>query len=201
MALVAGEYMYQSDGVYSPTTDNTVWNTPYLSNLKVGSLSAISANTGSLTNTGTFTSGSSPALSGNSMVGTGGVIYANGNFAFGNDQTNIVFNGASAFINGFTAITATSFGASPVAYASTESWSSTLGTFAITKSSLAIISPVGGAFVALTGYSNVVAVLGVKPVVPALKLETPNDERFAHVGADAPLLCKICPAVPAAVNA
>jgi len=44
-----------------------------------------------------------------------------------------------------------------VAYASTESWSSTLGTFAITKSSLAIISPVGGAFVALTGYSNVVA--------------------------------------------
>ena len=46
-----------------------------------------------------------------------------------------------------------------------------------------------------------VAVLGVKPVVPALKLETPNDERFSHVGADAPLLCKICPAVPAAVNA
>ena len=157
MALIAGEYMYQSDGVYSPTTGNTVWNTPYLSNLKVGSLSAISANTGSLTNTGTFTSGLSPALSGNSMVGTGGVIYANGNFAFGNDQTNIVFNGTSAFINGFTAITATSFGAAPVAYASSESWSSTLGTFAITKSSLAIISPVGGAFVTLTGYSNVVA--------------------------------------------
>jgi hypothetical protein len=155
MTLVAGEYMYQSDGVYSPTTGNTVWNVPYLSNLKVGSLSAISANTGSLTNTGTFTSGSSPALSGNSMVGTGGVIYANGNFAFGNDQTNIVFNGVSAFINGFTAITSTSYGANTVQYQSTAIWG-TIGTFTITKPSLAIISIVGGAAVTLTGYSSAV---------------------------------------------
>lgn len=52
--IVAGESVYQSDGIYSPTSGNTIWNVPYLSNLKVGSLSAISANMGSLTS-GTIT--------------------------------------------------------------------------------------------------------------------------------------------------
>jgi hypothetical protein len=48
-SIVAGESVYQSDGIYSPTTGNTVWNVPYLSALKVGSLSAISANLGTIT--------------------------------------------------------------------------------------------------------------------------------------------------------
>lgn len=47
--LVAGESLYQSDGIYDPTANQTVWNVPYLSNLKVGSLSAISANLGTVT--------------------------------------------------------------------------------------------------------------------------------------------------------
>jgi hypothetical protein len=53
-AIVAGESVYQSDGIFSPTTGNTVWNVPYISALKVGSLSAITANMGSLTS-GTIT--------------------------------------------------------------------------------------------------------------------------------------------------
>ena len=47
--ITAGESVYQSDGIYSPTSGNTVWNVPYLSALKVGSLSAITANMGTLT--------------------------------------------------------------------------------------------------------------------------------------------------------
>ena len=47
--IVAGESVYQSDGVYDPVTNQTVWNVPYLSTLKVGSLSAISANLGTIT--------------------------------------------------------------------------------------------------------------------------------------------------------
>jgi hypothetical protein len=47
-ALVAGETLYQSDGVYV-TGGNTVWGYPYISALKVGSLSAITVNTGGLT--------------------------------------------------------------------------------------------------------------------------------------------------------
>lgn len=48
-AIVAGESVYQSDGIYSPTTNQTIWNVPYLSALKVGQLSAISANLGTIT--------------------------------------------------------------------------------------------------------------------------------------------------------
>lgn len=48
-SLAAGESLYQSDGIYNPSTNNTVWNVPYLSSLKVGSLSAITANMGTLT--------------------------------------------------------------------------------------------------------------------------------------------------------
>lgn len=53
--ITAGESVYQSDGIYSPSTGNTVWNVPYLSALKVGSLSAITANMGQITS-GTITS-------------------------------------------------------------------------------------------------------------------------------------------------
>lgn len=51
--LSAGQYMYQVDGTYTNGA-NIVWGNPYLSNLKVGSLEALSANMGSLTS-GTIT--------------------------------------------------------------------------------------------------------------------------------------------------
>ena len=48
-SITAGESVYQSDGIYDPGTGLTTWNVPYLSNLKVGQLSAISANLGTIT--------------------------------------------------------------------------------------------------------------------------------------------------------
>jgi hypothetical protein len=48
-SLSAGEFLWQSDGIYDPATGNTTWSTPYWSSLKVGNLSAISANMGTLT--------------------------------------------------------------------------------------------------------------------------------------------------------
>jgi hypothetical protein len=66
--IVAGHALFQSDGIYNPATGNTVWNVPYLSSLKVGSLQAISTNTGSLTVTGTFAS-----ANGNFSVDVNGV--------------------------------------------------------------------------------------------------------------------------------
>lgn len=42
----SGEFLYQTDGIYVVSTNTISWSTPYLSNLKVGSLSAISANLG-----------------------------------------------------------------------------------------------------------------------------------------------------------
>lgn len=64
--LTAGQYMYQSDGILNGTPGDLTsatsisWGNPYLSNLKVGTLQAISADCGTLTagllqnSTGTF---------------------------------------------------------------------------------------------------------------------------------------------------
>ena len=55
--------LYQTDGIYNPTTNQTVWSTPYLSSLKVGKLDAISVDAGTLT-AGTLTG----------LTVTGGVV-------------------------------------------------------------------------------------------------------------------------------
>jgi hypothetical protein len=98
-AITAGESVYQSDGIYSYATNNTVWNVPYISALKVGSLSAITTNTGNLTVTGTIQSNTA-AISGTTMTGSGAVLYSSGLFALGNSSTNITFNGSSLNLNG-----------------------------------------------------------------------------------------------------
>ena len=46
--LSSGQYMYQSDGIYSANTGNITWGIPYLSNLKVGNLSALAASLGTV---------------------------------------------------------------------------------------------------------------------------------------------------------
>lgn len=68
--------------------------------LSVSQLSAISANLGTIT-AGDLSIGSSPALSGTTMTGTGAHLYANGNFAFGKSTTNMVFDGTNVYLNGF----------------------------------------------------------------------------------------------------
>lgn len=52
--------LYQTDGIWDPATGYTAWSTPYISSLKVGSLSVITTNTGTLTADGDIvtTSGS-----------------------------------------------------------------------------------------------------------------------------------------------
>jgi hypothetical protein len=47
--LASGHYMWQSDGIYNPATNQVSWSIPYWSYAKFGSLSAISANLGQIT--------------------------------------------------------------------------------------------------------------------------------------------------------
>ncbi len=95
--------LYQADGIYNGT--NTLWSTPYISALKVGALSAVSTNTGSLTVSGTFQANTA-AISGTTMTGSGGVLYSTGNFAFGDATTNISYNGSQMTLNGNVVATA-----------------------------------------------------------------------------------------------
>ena len=102
--LVAGESLYQSDGIYDPQTGNTVWNVPYLSSLKVGSLSAITANMGTLTSGQikvTSNGYSAPAFNGlydaqrggfyTTITGRGVFLDGDGSFAMGTESTNITY--------------------------------------------------------------------------------------------------------------
>lgn len=98
-SIVAGESVYQSDGVYDPATNLTTWNVPYLSALKVGSLSAITTNTGNLTVTGTIQAGTA-VRSGTTMTGAGFTESNDGTFALGNSTTNLSFNGSTLTMNG-----------------------------------------------------------------------------------------------------
>lgn len=100
----SNDSLYQSDGVYNPTANQTVWSAPYISALKVGSLSAITTNTGSLNVTGTIQSGTA-AISGSTMTGSGAVIYSGGNFAIGNSSRNMSFNGSTLTMNGDLVVT------------------------------------------------------------------------------------------------
>ena len=97
--------LYQTDGIYNPSTNQTVWSTPYISALKVGSLSAITVNTGGLTVTDYIKAGSSPAVSGTTMTGTGFTLNSGGTFAIGNSSKNLSFNGSTLTMNGDLVVT------------------------------------------------------------------------------------------------
>lgn len=97
--------LYQSDGIYNPTTNETTWGTPYISSLKVGTLSAITVNTGGLTVSDYIQGGSSPSVSGSSMSGSGFIINSSGTFAMGNSSRNLSFNGSQLTMNGDMVVT------------------------------------------------------------------------------------------------
>ena len=104
--LVAGDILYQSDGIFNPASgaNGTItWNTPYMSTLKVGSLSAIAANMGTLTS-GDIKVGTEPTITSvRTMTGSGTHLYSNGGFAMGTATTSIVYRGQSGdeiYLNG-----------------------------------------------------------------------------------------------------
>jgi len=88
----ASQAMFQSDGIYYPVANQTIWGTPYLSNLKVGNLSAISADLGNIT-AGTITG----ALIQTSTTGQRIVIDSTTNilYVYNSSNTNTVQLGGS----------------------------------------------------------------------------------------------------------
>jgi len=107
--LSTGQNLWQTTGIYNPSSGNIIWGVPYRSVFKVGNLSALSTNTGNLTVTGTFQSNTA-AVSGSTLTGSGAVIYSSGIFGIGNSSNNIVFNGSNLNINGGSNINITGTG-------------------------------------------------------------------------------------------
>lgn len=97
--------MFQSDGIYDPVANTTNWNTPYLSNLKVGQLSAISADLGTI-NAGTINSitlNSSSIYGGTIRIGSG---HTPSSYAFEITSAGVLwadnlFSGVGYFANSY----------------------------------------------------------------------------------------------------
>jgi hypothetical protein len=112
--LTAGQFMYQSDGILT-AGGNIAWRTPYLANLKVGSLSALSADlgtvaissTGSLASTGkTYGSLTNGIFLGYDSTAYKFEIGPAGGLAGGNgikwDGANLTINGNGKFTGDIT---------------------------------------------------------------------------------------------------
>jgi hypothetical protein len=104
--IVANETLYQVTGTYNPTTNQTTWNgPPYISALKVGSLSAITVNTGALSvdniltigNTGKIISTGASYNSPGIFLGYDSTAYK---FSIGNGTNNLSFDGTNLSIPG-----------------------------------------------------------------------------------------------------
>ena len=93
--------MYQTDGIYVVGTNTITWATPYLSNLKVGSLDAISANLGvvSIASAGNLHSGKT-----SSSDTTAGFFLGNDSgtpkFAVGDSTYGFSWNGSVLTVAG-----------------------------------------------------------------------------------------------------
>ena len=105
-APASGQAMFQSDGIYNPVTNQTTWGTPYLSNLKVGNLSAISADMGAIT-AGTITLNSAGYIQGGQTAyntGTGFFLGYSGaayKLSIGSSSGgNLTWSGTALQLNG-----------------------------------------------------------------------------------------------------
>lgn len=96
--------LYQSEGIYNGT--NTVWTAPYISSLKVGQLSAVAVNTGSLTVDGTLTIGSAGKIMGGQTAyatGTGfflGYSSTTYKFSIGSSTQSLQWDGSNLTVTG-----------------------------------------------------------------------------------------------------
>lgn len=105
--LVSGESVWQTDGVYNPTANQTVWEAPYLASLKVGNLSAISTNTGNLNVSGNIKIGANGNISGGQTAYNTGIGFFLGyseakyRFSIGNPSgSNLLWDGSNLSISG-----------------------------------------------------------------------------------------------------
>lgn len=100
--ISAGEALFQSTGTYDPVANQTTWVVPYLSNLKVGTLSAITTNTGTLIidTTGYLRGGQTAYNTGTGFfLGYSGAAYK---FSIGSSTQGMTWDGSTFSVYGGT---------------------------------------------------------------------------------------------------
>lgn len=139
--------LYQADGVYNPVTNQTVWSTPYISSLKVGTLSAITVNTGALTVQDALTINTLGHIKGGQTAyntGTGFFLGYSGaayKFSIGSSTQSLTWDGTAMTVTGniygtgtseFTGASATGFGLTAAVKANTGGGAD-LGVWGVSK--------------------------------------------------------------------
>ena len=115
---------------------------------------ALSGSTGDASFAGTLTVGSTPAISGTSMTGSGAKINNTGTFALGNSTTNIAFNGSQLTLNGNIVNTANIVsGGATAGYSTSTSGLTTSTTITVPSgaSSVLVIAYLGDAYEVTAG--------------------------------------------------
>ena len=156
----SGQSMFQSDGVFNPVTNQTTWQVPYLSNFKVGSLSALAADLGTV-NAGNITGTANISISGTatfgganaaqSMQGPGGLVsYTTAVLAGFSGSAQVGLAGKSAAASGFGLYgeNTSSSGQGVVGYGTEGVLGIGRGSFSVGVRGLAGTSGKGGVFVA-----------------------------------------------------
>jgi len=98
--------LYQSDGIYDATAGTTSWSTPYISSLKVGTLSAITINTGALSVSDSLTVGTLGNIKGGQTAyntGTGFFLGYSGaayKFSIGSSTKSLLWDGSAFSVVG-----------------------------------------------------------------------------------------------------
>ena len=137
--------LYQADGIYDPATNITSWTTPYISSLKVGQLSAITVNTGTLTvDTGGYLKGGQTAYN----TGNGfflGYSSATYKFSIGSPTQGLTWDGSALTLSGSSSIDitgkATFQGVNPIGggiYSAVDILTSSTGNYGLTVQSTSV---------------------------------------------------------------
>lgn len=184
-------YRYTTSWITQATylTGDLIVNGTITSNkLSVTQLSAISANLGTVT-AGELQIGTSPAISGTTMSGSGAHIYSNGSFALGNSTSNIVFNSSTgaAYVNGFTT-NAQAQNSSLIIYSST-SFITDIFDFTVSVAGLGSLTTTGTAYIYYASQSTVFSVSGTisldvyrkGSIVNASTLSTSSSPRYVLI--------------------
>jgi hypothetical protein len=159
--LTSGQWMYQTDGIYDPVAQTITWSVPYWSSLKVGSLAAVSTETGSLTVTGNIDSGSGAT---SWHVDSLGNMWS-GAASFGAAPFSVTSTGVGKF-NGSVQVGSAAISGNVMTGSGAQFNSS--GTFAIGSPYHSVDYPNGGSFVYngtsmyLTGIMNCTGSTGIK---------------------------------------
>lgn len=124
---------------------------------------------------GTLSVGSTPAISGSTMTGSGAVINPSGTFALGNSARNLSFNGSTLTLNGELIVTGNIVGDLQTVFRSTSASGETNSVATVTVASITITPDFTGLMICMVGgFLGYESLLGEQTLLYDITANTPT---------------------------